>query len=178
MPTSLLHVPIGDRAPEVVNAVIEIPYGSRNKYEYRPALDAIVRDRVLSTSVRYPTDYGFIPSTRTDDGDPLDILVAAYEPSFPGCVLRARPVGVLDMTDEKGRDFKIFAVPDDDVRFAEVHTLADLPAHVPREVEHFFAIYKQLEAKQVSVHGWDGRERAHALIRQYARTSPAGPRDG
>ena len=170
MGTSLQHIPIGDRAPEVVHAVIEIPYGSRNKYEYRPALDAIVRDRVLSTSVRYPTDYGFIPSTLTDDGDPLDILVAAFEPAFPGCILRARPVGVLDMTDEKGRDFKIFAVPDDDARFAEVRTLDDLPDIVPREVEHFFAIYKQLEAKKVAVHGWDGRERAHSLIRQFART--------
>jgi len=107
---------------------VEVPKGSRNKYEYRPDLDVIMRDRVLSAAVRYPTDYGFIPSTMTDDGDPLDILVAAYDPAFPGCVLLARPLGVLDMTDEKGRDYKIFAVPADDARFAEVTSLDDLPS--------------------------------------------------
>ncbi len=169
MSSDLSALPIGDRAPEVVYAVIEIPLGSRDKYEYRPELGVIVRDRVLATAVRYPTDYGFIPSTMTDDGDPLDILVAAYEGAFPGCVLKARPLGVLDMTDEKGRDYKIFAVPADDARFAEVATLDDLPSHILREVEHFFAVYKQLEAKQVEVYGWQGLERAHELIRKYAR---------
>lgn len=165
----LIALPIGADAPHVVHAVIEIPLGSRNKYEYRPDLGVIVRDRVLSAAVRYPTDYGFIPSTLTDDGDPLDILVAAYDPAFPGCVLRARPLGVLDMTDEKGRDYKIFAVPADDPRFTEIATLDGLPSHILREVEHFFAVYKQLEAKQVEIHGWQGQERAFELIRTYQR---------
>lgn len=162
-------MPAGHKAPAVVNAVIEIPLGSRNKYEYRPDLDLIVRDRVLSAAMRYPSDYGFIPSTLTEDGDPLDILVAAYEPAFPGCVLRARPVGLLDMTDEKGRDYKIFAVPDDDPRFEEIATLEGLPPHILREVEHFFTVYKQLENKRVQVHGWSGRDQAHAIIRQHMR---------
>jgi inorganic pyrophosphatase len=167
--SDLISLPIGEQAPTVVHAVIEIPLGSRNKYEYRPDLGVIMRDRVLSAAVRYPADYGFIPSTLTDDGDPLDILVAAYDPAFPGCVLLARPLGVLDMTDEKGRDFKIFAVPADDPRFAEVTCLDDLPSHILREVEHFFAVYKQLEEKQVEVYGWQGLDRAHELIRKYAR---------
>src|SRR6185437_35165 len=130
VPSDLIALPIGERAPEIVHAVIEIPLGSRNKYEYRPDLGVIMRDRVLSAAVRYPTDYGFIPSTLTDDGDPLDILVAAYDPAFPGCILLVRPLGVLDMTDEKGRDYKIFAVPADDPRFAEVTSLDDLPSHI------------------------------------------------
>jgi inorganic pyrophosphatase len=132
-------------------------------------LGVIMRDRVLSAAVRYPTDYGFIPSTLTDDGDPLDILVAAYDPAFPGCILLARPLGVLDMTDEKGRDYKIFAVPADDPRFAEVTSLDDLPSHILREVEHFFAVYKQLEEKRVEVYGWQGLEHAYELIRKYSR---------
>ena len=169
MPSDLIALPIGERAPEIVHAVIEIPLGSRNKYEYRPDLGVIMRDRVLSAAVRYPTDYGFIPSTLTDDGDPLDILVAAYDPAFPGCVLLARPLGVLDMTDEKGRDYKIFAVPADDPRFAEVTSLDDLPSHILREVEHFFAVYKQLEEKRVEVYGWQGLEHAYELIRKYSR---------
>jgi inorganic pyrophosphatase len=169
VPSDLIALPIGERAPEIVHAVIEIPLGSRNKYEYRPDLGVIMRDRVLSAAVRYPTDYGFIPSTLTDDGDPLDILVAAYDPAFPGCVLLARPLGVLDMTDEKGRDYKIFAVPADDPRFAEVTSLDDLPSHILREVEHFFAVYKQLEEKRVEVYGWQGLEQAYELIRKYSR---------
>lgn len=169
MSSNLITLPIGDHAPELVHAVIEIPLGSRNKYEYRPDMDVIMRDRVLSASVRYPTDYGFIPSTMTDDGDPLDILVAAYEPAFPGCVLLARPLGVLDMTDEKGRDYKIFAIPADDPRFAEITSLDGLPSHILREVEHFFEVYKQLEEKQVEIYGWQGLDRAHELIRKYAR---------
>lgn len=169
MSANLITLPIGEQAPELVHAVIEIPLGSRNKYEYRPGIDVIMRDRVLSASVRYPTDYGFIPSTMTDDGDPLDILVAAYEPAFPGCVLLARPLGVLDMTDEKGRDYKIFAIPADDPRFAEITSLDGLPSHILREVEHFFEVYKQLEEKQVEVYGWQGVDRAHELIRKYAR---------
>jgi inorganic pyrophosphatase len=169
VPSDLIALPIGERAPEIVHAVIEIPLGSRNKYEYRPDLGVIMRDRVLSAAVRYPTDYGFIPSTLTDDGDPLDILVAAYDPAFPGCILLARPLGVLDMTDEKGRDYKIFAVPADDPRFAEVTSLDDLPSHILREVEHFFAVYKQLEEKRVEVYGWQGLEHAYELIRKSSR---------
>ena len=103
MRLDLESVPVGEDAPEVVNVVVEVPIGSRNKYEYQPEFGLISRDRVLPGGVRYPTDYGFIPSTVTDDGEPLDVMVAAYDPVFPGCVLRARPVGVLDATDGSGR---------------------------------------------------------------------------
>ena len=172
-PPSLLDLPVGERAPEVVNAVIEIPLRSRSKYEYRPDLRIFARDRVLATSMQYPMDYGFIPSTASEDGDPLDILVASYEPTFPGCLLRVRPVGLLDMSDDKGRDQKIVAVPDDDKRFEEIHRLDDLPRYVLREVEHFFAVYKQLESKSVTIHGWGALESSRELIVEAARRHKA-----
>src|ERR671917_2062357 len=109
METNLETLPIGEDAPRLVNAVVEVPVGSRNKYEYDPNLGVIVRDRVLPGSVRYPTDYGFVPSTVADDGDPLDVLLAAYDPVFPGCVVRGRTIGVLDMCDSHGPAAKIFA---------------------------------------------------------------------
>ena len=104
METNLETLPIGEDAPRLVNAVIEVPVGSRNKYEYEPDLGVIMRDRVLPGAVRYPTDYGFVPSTLTDRGDALDIVVAAYDPAFPGCVVRARPIGALHITDSKGEE--------------------------------------------------------------------------
>src|SRR5215212_590273 len=104
METNLGTLPIGDDAPRLLNAVIEVPVGSRNKYEYEPDLGVIMRDRVLPGAVRYPTDYGFVPSTLTDRGDALDVVVAAYDPAFPGCVVRARPIGALHITDSKGEE--------------------------------------------------------------------------
>lgn len=105
----------------------------------------MARDRVLPGSVRYPADYGFIPSTVADDGDPLDILIASYDPVFPGCVVQARPIGALHMKDDNGRDYKIFAVPNDDERFSDIHSLEDLPSQNLEEVEQFFTVYKKLE---------------------------------
>lgn len=170
MGVDLESLPIGDEAPRVVNAVVEVPVGSRNKYEYDPGLGAIMRDRVLPGSVRYPSDYGFIPSTQAEDGDPLDILVAAYEPSFPGCVVQARPVGLLDMSDEEGPDHKILAVPDDDPRFDDIKELEDLPQQNLREIEQFFSVYKQLEGdKHVEVRGWQGHDKAREMIENCAR---------
>ena len=170
MSLDLESVPIGEGAPELANAVVEVPVGSRNKFEYEPELGLITRDRVLPGSVRHPADYGFIPSTLIEDGEPLDVMVAAYDPVFPGCVLRVRPVGVLDVTDGSGRDLTILAVPDDDPRFAGIKKLDDLPDENLREIEQFYAVYKRLEGdEEVEIHGWLSREEAQEIIRRSAR---------
>ena len=170
MAIDLENLPIGEEAPRVVNAVVEVPVGSRNKYEYEPELGVIVRDRVLPGAVRYPTDYGFIPSTLTDRGDPLDIVVAAYDPAFPGCLVRARPVGALHMSDSKGEERNVLAVPDDDPRFADINTLEDLPDQNLREIEEFFEVYKRLEGdEEVEIRGWLSPEETHELILVCAR---------
>jgi inorganic pyrophosphatase len=148
-----------------VLAFIEIPQGSRNKYEYDPKTGRIRLDRVLYSSVHYPADYGFVLDTLAPDGDPLDILVIVQEPTFPGCIVPARPVGGLDMTDEKGKDFKILAVPVGDPRFDHVVELTDLGEHWPKEIETFFATYKLLEQKWSEVEGWHGAADAWRMIR-------------
>jgi inorganic pyrophosphatase len=147
-----------------VLAFIEIPRGSRNKYEYDEATRTFRLDRVLYSSVHYPTDYGFIPDTLAEDGDHLDILVLVQEPTFPGCVIEARPLGGLDMSDEKGSDFKVLAVPVGDPRYAHVASLADVGEHWLREIETFFATYKLLEPKQTEVLGWHEAEEARQVI--------------
>ena len=148
----------------IVLAFIEIPRGSRNKYEYDKATKTFHLDRVLYSSVHYPTDYGFIPDTLAGDGDPLDILVIVQEPTFPGCVIPARPLGGLDMHDDKGSDFKVLAVPIGDPRFAHIATLEDLGAHWLREIETFFATYKHREEKATDVLGWHGLDRTYTEI--------------
>jgi inorganic pyrophosphatase len=166
----LEQLPLGDDAPATVNVVVEVTVGSRNKYEYDPDLGVLVRDRVLPGAVRYPTDYGFIPSTTADDGDPLDVILAAYDPAQPGCVVRARPVGVLDMSDVSGGDRTVVAVPADDDRFADIHDIDDLPDANLREIQQFFETHKQLEGDDtVEVHGWLDVDAAHELIRDAAR---------
>jgi inorganic pyrophosphatase len=176
--SNLLHIPVGDRAPEIVNMIVEVPKDSANKYEYDPALQAFVLDRVLYSPLHYPGDYGFAPSTLAEDGDPLDILVLMGQPSFPGCLIRARPLGFLEMTDEKGPDQKVLAVPLHDPRYEGYRSLADVHPHRLREIEHFFAIYKELEGKSVTVDGWrDVRETlelVRATIDRFAPPSPAG----
>ncbi|MBI4503999.1 MAG: inorganic diphosphatase [Chloroflexi bacterium] len=148
----------------VIEVFIEIPRGSRNKYEYDPATHQFRLDRVLYSSVHYPTDYGFVPDTLAEDGDTLDALVMVEEPTFPGCIIRVRPVGLLHMRDEKGEDHKLLAVPVGDPRFAAMHDLADVPQHWLREIENFFAIYKQLEEKETEIIGWDDAAAAHRVI--------------
>ena len=149
-----------------VDAVVEIPRGSRNKYEYDERRGRIRLDRVLYSSVHYPTDYGFIPDTLAPDGDHLDILVLTQEPTFPGCLIEARPIGGLDMADEKGADFKVLAVPVGDPRFAGTWTLDDLSPHWLREIENFFQTYKTLEDKDTEVIGWAGVDAAWSIIRK------------
>ncbi|MGI8826514.1 MAG: inorganic diphosphatase [Chloroflexota bacterium] len=144
--------------------IIEIPQGSRNKYEYDHDSGVIHLDRVLHSSVHYPTDYGFIPDTLSEDGDPLDVLVVVYEPTFPGCRLLARPIGVLHMRDDKGKDEKILAVPDGDPRFDDIDRLGDLSPHWLREIENFFATYKLLEDKATDLDGWADEREAQRII--------------
>ncbi len=161
---SLAAVPIGADAPQRINAVIEIPRGSNFKYEYDEVLDVIKLDRVLHSPLFYPVDYGFIPQTRSEDGDHLDVLVVVTAASFPGCVMQVRPLALLRMIDEKGEDYKILAVPTTEPRFEDVTRLDDLSSHIPREIQHFFEIYKTLESKPVEVLGWYSLEEAHAEI--------------
>ena len=144
----------------VVDAIVEIPRGSRNKYEFDPDSETIRLDRVLFSSVHYPGDYGFIVGTKCGDGDPLDVLILVEEPTFPGCRVRVRPIGVLFMEDEEGEDEKILAVPEGDPRYAEVNDLDDLPQHWLAEVENFFATYKTLEGKAASTGEWKGAKDA------------------
>jgi len=147
-----------------IDVVIEIPSGSRNKYEFDHERGIFRLDRVLYSSVHYPTDYGFVPDTLADDGDPLDVLLVVEEPTFPGCYVRMRPIGALVMSDEKGLDDKILGVPVDDPRFEGIDTLTQLHPHWLREIENFFATYKKLQEKFVHVEGWESREHAWSLI--------------
>jgi inorganic pyrophosphatase len=148
----------------VIEAIVEIPKGSRNKYEYDHERHAIFLDRVLFSSVHYPTDYGFIPHTLSPDGDPLDVLIIVHEPTFPGCHVAIRPIGLLEMRDEKGQDTKILGVPVGDPRFDEVRDLGNLPAHWLREIENFFDTYKHLEGKETRTAGWGGVTEAWRVI--------------
>jgi len=161
--TAAMEEPIA-RAP--VEVTVEIPSGSRNKYEYDHVRHRFVLDRVLYSSVHYPADYGFLEGSMAEDGDPLDVLVLIAEPTFPGCVVRARPIGVLDMTDDKGHDYKILAVAHDDPRWELVNSLDDLAPHLLREMENFFETYKTLEKRESDVSGWLGVDEAWRIIAQ------------
>ena len=149
-----------------IEAFIEIPRGSRNKYEYDHERGLFKLDRVLFSSVHYPSDYGFIPNTLSLDGDPLDVLVIMENPTFPGCVIDARPIGFLDMQDEQGRDEKILSVPSKDPRFRHIKTLDDIGPHWQREIENFFATYKALEDKWTELLGWKDENQAWEIIEE------------
>lgn len=151
---------------QLIDVVVEIPKGSRNKYEYDPELGAIVLDRMLFTSMQYPADYGYISGTLGGDGDTLDALVFVGEPTFPGCHIRARPVGLFRMTDEKGPDEKILCVPLQDPMWSTVQDIGDLPQSLLKEIEHFFQVYKDLEDKKVSTEGYGDRAEAIDVIDQ------------
>jgi inorganic pyrophosphatase len=158
----------GRRTFETVEAFVEIPKGSRNKYELDHRRNVLFLDRVLYSSVHFPTDYGFIPGTKADDGDPLDVLIIVEEPTFPGCRVRIRPIGVLMMRDEKGIDEKILAVPVADPRFNGITNLKDIQKHWLLEIENFFSVYKELEGgKETSVEGWKEAEEARAVLEKY-----------
>ncbi|QUH22266.1 inorganic diphosphatase [Methanobacterium alkalithermotolerans] len=154
----------GPSVPEVVYAVIEIPKGSRNKYEYDKDMEAFALDRVLYSPFVYPAEYGIIPQTIYDDGDPMDILVLMEEPTFPGCVIESRPIGVMRMIDGGDQDDKILAVPVQDPRYEEVKDISDVPPHLLKEIEHFFKEYKHLEGKSTQILGWENAEKAFKAI--------------
>jgi inorganic pyrophosphatase len=148
-----------------IQVVIEIPKGTRNKYERDPETGAIWLDRMLFTATRYPEDYGFIQQTLAEDGDPLDAMVKLEEPTFPGCHIHARPIGVFLMSDEEGQDAKVLCVPSTDPRVQEVLELDGIPGHELEEIAHFFAIYKQLEpGKKTRIDGWADRKQAESII--------------
>ena len=145
------------------DVLIEIPKGSRNKYEYDFDLKKIRFDRMLFSSMMYPGDYGFIPETLALDGDPLDVLVLTAEPTFPMCVMEVKPIGVFHMADEKGPDEKIVCVPVSDPIWSKRNDVFDLNPHRLQEIEHFFQVYKDLEKKKVDVGGWGDSAEAHII---------------
>ena len=149
-----MELPVGPDSPEVINAVIEIPYEGSNKYEYDKELHLFRLDRNLYSPVHYPGDYGFIPSTLAADGDPLDVLVLVDAPSFPGCVMEVRPIGILEMLDQGLADEKVLCVGKNNPRYKDVWNFSEIYPHMLREITHFFAIYKDLEGKRVEIKGW------------------------
>ena len=156
-----------------IEVIVEIPRGARNKYEYDDKRGLIRLDRVLYSSVHYPTDYGFIPGTLAPDGDHLDALVICEEPTFPGCLVPARAIGTLCMTDERGRDDKVLAVPLGDPRFDHVRDLADVAPHWLAEIANFFNTYKMLEDKLTQLCDWAGAEAARHLIEECYKAAEA-----
>lgn len=138
----------------VVDAFIEIPTGSTNKYEYDHEKGGFILDRVLYSPMHYPTEYGYLQDTLALDGDPLDILVLATYPTFPGCIIETRVIGVLVMSDDKGQDEKLLGVPVNDPRFNQIQNLNDVAPHILKEISHFFQVYKDLENKKTVIEGW------------------------
>jgi inorganic pyrophosphatase len=159
----------GPKPPEIINVIVEIPAGSRNKYEYQKHTGGIRLDRVLSSSLKYPGDYGLIPRTHFDDGDPLDVLVMVTEPTFPGCIIEVRPIGIFRMLDKGAADDKVLAVPVRNPLYDSYHDLKDVPPHYLKEVAHFFSVYKDLEGVRVEPIGWETAEAAHESIRHSMR---------
>ncbi|MGA2675330.1 MAG: inorganic diphosphatase [Methanobacterium sp.] len=158
-------IPTGPSVPEVIYAVIEIPKGSRNKYEYDKDKDAFALDRVLYSPFHYPAEYGIIPKTLWDDGDPMDILVIMDQPTFPGCIIETRPIGVIRMIDGKESDDKILGVPVNDPRFKDVYDISDIHKALLDEIAHFFTEYKKLEGKTTEVLGWENRKKAFEAVK-------------
>jgi inorganic pyrophosphatase len=171
-PRNYLHLPLGDRVPDEINVVIEIPEGSRNKYEYDKTLDIFRLDRALHSAIHYPGDYGFAPQTLALDGDPLDVLVLAIEPTFAGCLVAARPIGILAMIDEGKEDDKVVAVPVGEPAFDEIYNYTQIFPHTMRKISHFFETYKLLEGKETSVAGWhDAAHARRVIMESFARFS-------
>lgn len=154
----------GKKFPNEIYVVLEIPKGSRNKYEFNEEFGLIELDRVNYTAMAHPYDYGFIPGTRSEDGDHLDAFVLLDHSAFPGALVSARPVGVLFMVDDGEKDEKIIAVPSKDPRFNHIKDLADLSPHIKKEIEHFFLHYKDLQKVTVELKGWGNAEKAKEVI--------------
>ncbi len=164
-----LELPIGDRSPEVFRAVIEIPKDGTNKFEYDKELHVFKLDRNLHSPVHYPGDYGFVPSTLSEDGDPLDVLVLVPGPSFPGCVQEVRPIGLMEMLDQGVLDEKVLAVGKNNPRYTNIWNYTDIYPHMLKEITHFFSIYKDLEGKRVEIKGWHDAAYARDRVNYAAR---------
>ena len=156
-------------ADEPLHCLVEIPKGSRNKYQWDEALGGIKLARFLFSSVVYPADYGFIPHTLSPKGEALDTVVLVSEPTFPGCVIPVRAVGILRTEDERGQDDKLLCVPHRDPNWSDVHALEDVPDGMRNEIEHFFAIYKEPEGRSVTVHGWEDADVAGQVLEESRR---------
>ena len=168
--TNYLNLPIGESAPDEINAVIEIPRGQTNKYEYDKKLHVFRLDRNLYSPVHFPGDYGFLPSTLSHDGDALDVLVLVDSPSFTGCLMEVRPIGLLDMVDQGVHDEKLLAVGKSNPRYKDVWNYSEIYPHMLREITHFFSIYKDLEGKRVETKGWHDASVARKLISESQRS--------
>lgn len=165
MKMNLWHdVSLGENAPKEINVIVEIPKGSKNKYEIDKATGLIALDRALHTAQDYPFDYGFVPQTLWDDGDALDVVLLTTYPLYPGILVAARPVAIMHMTDDGDSDDKVIAVPVGDPRWADVHDLADINKHTLKEMEHFFMTYKKIQKKEVHVTGFEGKDASHGAV--------------
>ncbi len=158
-------LPTGPDAPDEIYAVVEIPQGSRNKYEYEKDIGTYMLDRVLPGPQHYPAEYGFIPQALYDDGDPLDAIVLMNDATFVGCIIEARPVGLMKMTDTGEKDDKVLAVPVESPHHDHIEDIDDVPPHTKKELVEFFETYKRMnEKKHVEVHGWEDSEAAKEAI--------------
>jgi inorganic pyrophosphatase len=162
--TNYLDLPVGNKTPHIITAVIEIPQGGINKYEYDKTLHVFRLDRNLHSPVHYPADYGFVPQTVAEDGDPLDILILGDAPTFPGCVYQARVIGLFLMLDQGIFDEKILACATGNARFANIENYTEVQPHILLEIAHFFSIYKDLEGKRTEALGWKDRQAGYQVI--------------
>ncbi len=160
------EIPSGKSTPELINVIVEIPSGSKNKYEIDKENGLIKLDRAMKSSQDYPFDYGFVPQSLWDDGDALDVVLLTTYPLFPGVLVEARPVAVMRMVDGGEGDDKIIAVPKNDVRWEDVHELEDINKHTLKEIQHFFETYKSIEGKSVVISGVEGREAAYEAVKK------------
>jgi inorganic pyrophosphatase len=158
-------IPAGPKIPDIVNVIVEIPKGSQNKYEYDRKTNMIRLDRVLFSPIFYVGDYGMIPQTLSGDGDPLDVLVLVTNPTYPGILIEARPIGLLKMKDGKRIDNKILCVANNDPRYSRYRNIKNVEEHTLKEIYHFFQVYKDLEGKKVQVIGWESVSKAKTIIR-------------
>ncbi len=169
----LFKVPVGDNVPEEINMLVETPMGSINKFEYHTNTGMLKLDRVLYEKLPYPVEYGAIPQTWDEDNDMLDVMALISYPTFPGCIISVRPIGVMIFDDSGEKDDKILAVPTDDIRFKHIKNIEELPEHTVEEIGFFFARYKDLQFKfkgqkdkKVVVKGFEGREKAYEIIKE------------
>ncbi len=164
---NLLHdISAGKHTPDVINVIIEIPKGSKNKYEIDKETGLIALDRALHTAQDYPFDYGFMPQSHWEDGDPLDVVVLTTYALAPGVLVKVRPVAVVNMVDDGESDAKIIAVPEKDPRWDDVQDLADINKHTLKEIEHFFLTYKQIQKKEVLINGIGDKSEAHTAVKK------------